>query len=122
MKREKPDYHIDNNPHRVVKHYSFFDWYDCDGCNKQFRREKGWRWEKVGYWGYFEFRYACRSCANSIKECNVLIDKIEEQQRINNKNKMPNTPPTSPPMRGYDGRRISIPMPEVKPPRKDDES
>lgn len=49
------------NPHDVRHYRSWFTWRECEVCNLEFRREKGFAYELL-YMGYYHTKYMCAAC------------------------------------------------------------
>lgn len=77
MKREKLKY-------EVYDHYSWFGWYECWICGKEFRREKGFR-----LYLYRSFAYVCSEHATSKEEA---IEAFDQRFKWRPKN-VPTAPP-----------------------------
>lgn len=77
MKRDKLKY-------EVYSHYDLFSWKECFACNKEFRREKGFR-----IWEFKGFSYVCASCACSKESAIAAYDESITRMRA----KAPISPP-----------------------------
>lgn len=85
MKRESPKYkHV---VHGVIyNHYGLIFWQDCFFCKKEFRREKGYRFQlQVDR----DWVYSCRECSSSKEGVNHNVKKF--------KSKRPKAPAAPPP-------------------------
>ena len=50
----------------LFRHFSLFFWYQCAGCHKDFRRERGWRFIGPPYISCSgKTRYICGGCAKT---------------------------------------------------------
>lgn len=92
MKREGEKY--PNVAHgEIWKHFGLIFWQDCLFCQKEFRREQGYRFQlSINS----DWLYACESCCCSKSHCNDMIGQWKENMRKDRKG-----PPAPPPMRSY---------------------
>lgn len=77
----------------ITKIWTIFIWEDCIICNKQFRREWGWRHTTHSYRAVW--RHACRKCCPTREDALEAIHNFVEE-KIKNR---PPPPPAPPPMR-----------------------
>lgn len=59
----------------VYPHYSYFEWYKCDKCKKEFRREAGYRL-LIGA-GHGRCIYLCSTCCPSEKRAHLYGINME---------------------------------------------
>lgn len=85
MKRQ----HIKQYEHGIFKHFSLFRWHLCCACNKEFRREKGWRFLSGPFFnGHGHLKYVCAKCVPTKERANEYALNSEW---------MPPRPPAPPP-------------------------
>lgn len=54
----------------IYNHYSIFSWKECWFCNKEFRREAGYRFQvQVNR----PWKYSCSECSSSKENCNENV-------------------------------------------------
>lgn len=57
----------------IYNHYGLFSWRECFFCNKEFRREGGYRFQMQVDRPWV---YSCSSCSGSKEEVNENVDKF----------------------------------------------
>ena len=75
MKREPVD------KMEVFSSFTLFKWELCSNCNKEFRREKGWRRLVGPYHGRSgHWQFLCPNCALTISDARWVFRAIDEIQ------------------------------------------
>jgi len=92
----------------IKKHKSFFFWQTCQKCQKEFRREPGWRID--GFSINRRVRY-------SLYVCQACCPNKEEAYRVFNPPMIKPPPPPAPPPPAY-AYQISMPKEPVPPQMK----
>jgi hypothetical protein len=83
MKRDS----INNTLPYVYKHYSLFFWKKCRCCNKEFKREHGFRiLDGPIYNTQLKESYVCGECANSIESVKEIINKQNQTLKVRTTN------------------------------------
>jgi hypothetical protein len=60
----------------IIPIYTFFEWNLCMQCNKEFRREKGWKKNTGTYYGgKGREKYICSGCAGTEEAAEALFNK-----------------------------------------------
>jgi hypothetical protein len=71
MKREKKEVYS-----QLWSHFPLFFWKQCVACNREFRREWGWRFHSGPYHGgAATTRYICSGCASDEQEATGIIQE-----------------------------------------------
>ena len=61
----------------IYKHYGLFLWQECFFCNKEFRRESGYRFQmQVDR----DWVYSCAGCSSSKEEVNENVKKFKAKR------------------------------------------
>lgn len=104
--------------HEIYTCTPWFLWEECLFCGLEFRRERGWKF--LMRRGFTKWSYSCNSCSSTKEECDRNID-LYSVSRVAARPKAPKSPPPC------SGKFLTeyvlpyrVPMPAVKPPRKEE--